>query len=36
MKKRKIKGYSSKRWRMKIKEWIYNMFDDTELFEEDK
>lgn len=32
MKKKKIKGYSRRKWNMKIAKWLYNMFDDTELF----
>lgn len=32
MKKRKIKGYCKKK--MKFKDWIMVLFDDTELFEE--
>lgn len=33
MKKKKIKGFSKKK--MKFKNWMMIMFDDTELFEED-
>lgn len=33
MKKRKIKGYTKKK--MKFINWMYILFDDTELFKED-